>query len=282
MSLMNSKLRWPAGTPFVRGGVEPFVYSGGSVDESLARISFLIERGSGLGWLAGESGIGKSVLLGRVGWAVRRFVGGRPWTVARCSLAGMRVGQLASRLVAQCGLASQLSNLDSRDSEGPWRILEDLVTTAPPHGTPVVFLLDDIDRARFEMREELQRWAHLPGRWIGWLASGPSFLQEDTWQLADRCQLQVRLRPWSLIQTADYFDWAAATCGANGNWFEGAAIERIHQLAAGHPRTIARLAEWSLAASQQDHQETVRTEWVDRAAEEYRSGKVDAESLRAA
>jgi len=67
MSLMNPKLTWPVGTPFVRGGVEPFVYGGGSVDESLARISFLIERGSGLGWLAGDSGIGKSVLFRRVG-----------------------------------------------------------------------------------------------------------------------------------------------------------------------------------------------------------------------
>jgi hypothetical protein len=275
MSLMNSKLRWPAGTPFVRGGVEPFVYVGGSVDESLARISFLIERGSGLGWLAGQSGIGKSVLLRRVGWAVRRFVGGRPWKVVCCSLAGMRFGQLASRLVAQCGLGSHLSDLDSQDFEVPWRILEDLVTAAPPHGTPLVFLLDDIDRARFEVREELQRWAHLPGRWIGWLASGPSFLQEDAWQLADRCQLQVRLKPWSLIQTADYFDWAAATCGTNGTWFEGAAIERIHQLAKGYPRMIARLAECSLAAAQQDHQETVRAEWVDRAAVVCLSGTAD-------
>jgi hypothetical protein len=282
MSLMNSKLRWPVGTPFVRSGVAPFVYGGGSVDESLARISFLIERGSGLGWLAGESGIGKSVLFRRVGWAVRRFVGGRPWTVACCSLAGMRVGQLASRLVAQCGLASQLSNLDSQDVEGPWRILEDLVTAAPPHGAPVVFLLDDIDRARFEVREELQRWAHLPGRWIGWLASGTSFLHEDTWQLADRCQLQVRLKPWSLIQTADYFDWAAASCGASGTWFEGVAIERIHELAEGNPRTIARLAEWSLDCALHDHQETVRTEWVDRAAEQYLNGTVDAGSIRAA
>ncbi|MFN5469255.1 MAG: hypothetical protein ACK5ZC_02310 [Pirellulaceae bacterium] len=282
MSLMKSKLRWSGGTPFVRGGAEPFVYCGGSVDESLARISFLIERGSGLGWLTGDSGAGKSVLFRRVGWAVRRFVGGRPWTVACCSLAGMRVGQLASRLVAQCGLASQLSNLDPQDFEGPWRILEDLVTAAPPHGTPVVFLLDDIDRARFEVREELQRWVHLPGRWIGWLASGPSFFHEDTWQLADRCQLQVRLKPWSLIQTADYFDWAAASCGADENWFEGAAIERIHQIAAGNPRTIARLAEWSLSAAHQDHQETVRTEWVDRAAQEHLNGNVDAGSFRVA
>lgn len=282
MSLMNSKLRWPSGTPFVRGGVDPFVYCGGSVDESLARISFLVERGAGLGWLAGDSGIGKSVLLRRVGWAVRRFVGGRPWKVACCSLAGMRFGQLASRLVAQCGLADPLSSLDSQDSEAAWRILEDLVTAAPPHGTPVVFLLDDIDRARFEVREELQRWAHLPGRWVGWLASAPSFVQEDRWQLADRCQLQVRLKSWSLIQTADYFDWAAASCGASATWFEGSAIERIHQIAAGNPRTISRLAEWSLAAALQDHQETVRTEWVDRAAEERLNGAVDAGSIRAA
>ena len=85
--------------------------------------------------------------------------------------------------------------------------------------------------------------------------------------LRQRITLYLRLAPLDRENTAAYIAHRLRAAGARDDLFEPPAVELIHELADGLPRTIGALAETAMDNAAAGQHSTVTLEHVQAAAE---------------
>ena len=86
--------------------------------------------------------------------------------------------------------------------------------------------------------------------------------------LEQRLGVKTLLRPFSLEETVSYVNHRLSAAGASRTIFEESALETLHELSSGIPRSINRLADLALLVGYADQIATLSAEHVRSVCEE--------------
>lgn len=247
-----------ASHPFPAGG-RPYVGTE-THDEAVARLVHAVTTGERLTFLRGARGTGKTAVLCRLATELRR-----PefrFAVVERPLDGT---EMASRLAVGLGSTSPTSAGRSAVWTGLANVVR-VVQLQRIHPVLVVDdprdLVDDLDR------RDLER---LTGLGAGRSAPLSVVLAVETRTGPDvgpGWELSVRLPPLTRTETRDYIASKLSAAGRPGPAFGPGAVARIHDLSAGVPRGIDRLATLALVAGALDRVDQVDARTVDDVARE--------------
>ncbi len=262
-----------ASAPFDSNAVGFF--SGGSIEEAIARVTFLVASRRRLGILVGPTSVGKTLLLRNLRKPIAAVSPLNRPQIIYLSLLGLSAKELYLSLAAKLGegVVGQGKSTGFDASEGyvahAWSRLQDVLLASTATKTPIVLLLDDVSLANPGVLAGIHRLLEVncPVSCVLGVCSErsgslPSFLQE-------RCQLRIDLPSWDLGQTADYFDFAIGKAKGRPGIFEAQAITRIHELSDGLPQRINRLSELALVAGASKRIPRITSELTDQAFEEF-------------
>lgn len=212
-------------------------------DEALARLHFLVPASKRLALLTGPTGTGKSILLAVFARELRRQ--GLP--VVLTSLLGRAAEECPAEWGAQLGLRFDAGLPAARQ----WRLLAERLAEQRYLEQTTVFLFDDAHEASPEVLNQIQRLLALGEQGENFTIVLSALRQHAT-SLGNRllqcCELHVQLEPWREDDTADYLRTALKRCGGRDSIFDDGALRRVHELAAGVPRRVVRLADLALVA----------------------------------
>ncbi len=267
---MNHLSYWKiAQSPFTNGASKQFFYVGGSVDEAIARIGFLIENRRQLGLMVGPTGVGKTALLRNLRWTVSRMLRGFSPEFVYVSMTGLLQGELPRRILSSLRTGMTASEqLTSKPLELVWRELEDASVGASLQNQRLVFVLDDVDKVHSLVWDDIGRTLQLPGGSTCILSCNDQQTFGISPAIMDRCELRMDLPFWDLAQTADYFEWALLKANASDDLFDSQAIIRIQELGNGQPRRMSQLAELGLVAGAVRRSLCVTGPMIDQVASE--------------
>lgn len=231
-------------SPF-RSCLDPrFFHPSPTHDEALARLHFLVEQQHRLGLLLGPGGSGKSLLLA----VFARHCADAGCAVAKVNLLGVEpeelLAQLAGQLNRDCGAAQSTAAL--------WRILTDRLAELRYEQRPAVLLFDDAECAYASTSDMVVRVAqHDPApdtRLTLVLATEQARVKSLGHRLLDLAELRIDVEPWAQGDTGEFLAASLRKAGCRTEVFAEPAVSRLHELAGGLPRRIARLADLALAA----------------------------------
>ena len=232
-------------SPFRSRLAARYFYRSPTHEEALARLQFLVEEGHRIGLLMGEAGSGKSLVLGV--FAALRGSAGRP--VVKISLQGM------DRLEFLCSVGTELGLCPRAPlaMSSLWRGVADRLVANRYQGLETVLLLDDADRAGRDVLAQVARLAQHDlspeSRLTVVLAGRRERMGRLGHALLELTELRIDLEPWEPSDTENYLKASLAQAGRSAAVFDDAAAARLHELARGVPRHVARLADLALVAS---------------------------------
>ena len=249
-------------------------FKGGSIEEAIARISFLVTSRRRLGVLIGPSSVGKSTLLRNLRNPIAQAAAANRPRIVYQSLLGLNANEFYVSL-------SQMLNEGNAELERwgaskrpptsgvSWGLLQDGLNASTAANTQIVLLLDDVSAAGEPVLAGIHRIleANCPISCVLSVSSDqvdslPNSLQE-------RCQLRIDLPAWDLGQTADYFDFAVGNAKGRPGLFEAQAITRIHELSDGLPQRINRISELALVAGASKRIPRITSELADQVFQEF-------------
>ena len=252
-----------ARSPFSIGATGRGTFTGGTIEEAMARCEFLVAQEKRLGLLIGPSGVGKTTFL-------NHFIRTRNYknpneTLSTVDLRGAD-GVTAPRRILT-GVAPQHELPAS--SQDCWSRINDHLFAEAAIGHRSVLLLDNLNELNDEVYQTLAQLWSIPVRWSMIISlDDDSMVNLPRW-LLDQCELKIDLPEWDLGQTADYFDFAIQQVGGDDSIFNGQAITRIQELSDGIPRKIAQISELALVAGAVRKSERVTSELVDQVCNEF-------------
>jgi type II secretory pathway predicted ATPase ExeA len=233
-------------------------------DEALARIEYLVEARRRLGVLFGESGLGKTMLLEVAAGRLART--GR--AVAKFDVLGRSTREFLWQLAAGMKAAPQ------SDADVPrlWQLITDRVAENRLQQVSTVLLVDDAGQAGPDVLTQLTRLARLDAspaaRWTMILAAEPVQIADWCPTLRELVDLRIEVEPWGQEDTIGYVQTALVEAGSTSPLFDEAALSTLHELSAGAPRRVTRLADFALLAGAAAGADRVDAELVRAAAEE--------------
>jgi type II secretory pathway predicted ATPase ExeA len=232
--------RWPfGGMP----GADRF-YPTATTNEALARIEHLVESRRRLGALLGPAGVGKSLAL-RV--SARQLASAHRATVV-VNAAALTTRELFWQLAAALAAAPR----DDADVARLWRQIVDRVVENRLQQVDTVLLVDDAGEAGPDVLTQLVRLSRLDlapnARWTMVLAAEPAQAARWNETLRNLVDLRIDLHPWEPHDTVGYVQTALVDAGRFEPLFDDAALRRLHELAEGIPRRVAKLADYALLA----------------------------------
>jgi general secretion pathway protein A len=252
--------RWPFSTT---PGVSQFYPTVGH-NEALARIEHLVDGRRRLGALLGATGMGKSLLL-RVA-AAKLVRQGR--AVVVIDALGASTREILWQ--AACGLGT--TPRDDADVPWLWRQVGNRVAENRAQQVSTVLLIDDAGQAGPDVVTQFVRLARLDvspaSRWTIILAAAPA--QAGRWNetLRQLVDLRIDVDTWSAEETIGFVQTALVEAGRLEPLFDDTALVALHELSAGVPRQIARLADYALLAGAAAGAETVSAAMVEAAHDE--------------
>jgi type II secretory pathway predicted ATPase ExeA len=245
------------------GSVDQFYPTAGTT-EALARIEYLVESRRRLGVLLGESGLGKSLLL----QVAARQLEQRRRAIVSLSAMAISAREFLWNLAAGLNTGSE----DDADVARLWRQVADRVVENRLQQVNTVLLVDDIGHAGPDLVTQLVRLSRLdlsPGaRWTIVLTMEP--VQAARWNstLRDLVDLRIDLRAWSEEDTVGFVQTTLVDAGRLEPVFDDEALARLHELSAGVPRRVARLADFALLAAAAAGLHTIDAGAVEAAQDE--------------
>jgi len=249
-------------SPFSSGLDPRHFFEGASQREALARMRFLVAQRRRVGLVLGGSGSGKSLLL-RV-FAEQSRVAGQ--AVAEVNLLGLSVREFYSQL----GSALQATVRAEDDTARLFRQLTDRFDAHRLQGLQTVLLLDDLHQAGPDLLNQILRLTRTDTACQGGFTV---IATADTAQLnrlnkavLEAVELRIDLEPWDELDTIGYVQMALFEAGAERPLFDDDAMSQLHQLAAGVPRAVGRIADAALMAHT-DGAELIDAEMVQAASE---------------
>lgn len=246
----------------------PLFFARGTVEEALARIDFLVDSQRSLGVLLGPSGAGKSTLLAHY--------------TRRASASATTRNQIIRHIVAQHSSSRELvdelvksvsesrcshSKFGFTSSDEPWQVLRDELVASKLYGRKLVLLVDELNEPRLQL-EFVTRLLNLPFAITIVLAWDSDSREAFPASLSRYCDLRIDLPTWDLGQTADFFDFALERVHGDVAIFDAQSITRIHELAAGLPGAMRRLADLALVAGSVKRVSRITSDIVDEVQNE--------------
>lgn len=239
-----------------------------SHEEAAARLQFVVEHGSRLGLLLGEPGSGKTTLLESFHDELR----GAGCLTAVVNVAGLSAQELLWTIAVK--LRTPVEN--DGNLFQLWRALNDRFTELRFLREQAVVLIDDAGLASTDVLMHLYRLAHSEpaseARLSIILGATRASLPRIGKHLLDLVDLKIELPAWSVAETRALVDATAAARPSTGGGrtvrFSAAALERLHQLSGGMPRSIVRLTELARLAATADGGDSVDVETLEGVYEE--------------
>jgi type II secretory pathway predicted ATPase ExeA len=250
-------------------------FSGGSIEEAIARVTFLVTSRRRLGVLMGPTSVGKTLLLRNLRQPIASASASiRPQIVYQ-SLLGLNTREFFLSLARKLGEglvgSGNSSRFDASEQsvDDAWSRIQDVLLASVAARNHFVLLLDDVSLANPATLAGIHRILEANSPISCVLAVNSESLDLLPNSLQERCQLRIDLPAWDLGQTADYFDFAIGKSKGRPGLFEAQAITRIHELADGLPQRINRLAELTLVAGASKRIPRITSELTDQVFEEF-------------
>jgi general secretion pathway protein A len=252
--------RWP-----FRGSVAAGqFYPTAGHNEALARIEYLVESGRRLGALMAGAGAGKSLLLK----VARTQLMKKGAAVAIIDALGTTTREALWQLAV--GLGTQPH--DEADVAWLWRKIADRVTENRIQQTPTVVMVDDAGQAGPDLATQLARLVRLDttsaAQWTLVFAAEPGQAARWPESLRSAVDLRIEIAPWSVDDTIGYVQTALVEGGRMEPVFEDGALRSLHELSAGIPREVARLADYALLAGAAARVESVSAAMIEESFDE--------------
>lgn len=243
------------------------LYEGGTVEEAIARIRFVIKNQGAFGLLVGPSLVGKTALL-------RSLANQFSWSststrVVYLSLLGLDLDSMLGTLIEKLSSNETIfQNTTALTRERRWILLEDAIRGVAATRKHVALFVDDTQHGASEIYAVVRRITAslIPITCV--LSVTEDRLLDLPHGLIDRCQLRINLPAWDLGQTADYFEFSMDRCKGRDSIFDAQSITRIYELAEGLPYRINYLADLSLVAGALRRLDRVSANLVDDVASE--------------
>jgi general secretion pathway protein A len=239
-------------------------YSSPTHEEALARLLFLVENHRRCGVLSGAAGVGKSLLL----TVLRRDAARIGSEVARVDLFGRTGLEMLWEIVAELGVPAG----PDEPAQRLWRKLHDHVLANRYARTPLVLLLDHLDRADAECVNLVERLQHLssPGDTGLTLILGVRDARASAFApvLREISDLRIELVALDRAETQEFVETLLTRAGASQSFFDASAINRLFEETHGVPRHLNRLCDLALLAGMADHATRIDESIVAAAAEE--------------
>jgi type II secretory pathway predicted ATPase ExeA len=254
-------------SPFIFGSRSK-LYEGGSVEEAIARIRFVVKNEGACGLLVGPSLVGKTVLLKSLTNQLSWSSAGQSKNVY-LSLLGLDIDGMISALTERLSVSETLlQNTIHLSRERRWSLLEDALRGVAATSRSVVLFLDDAHAGTNEIFSIIRRVTNslVPVTCI--MAVSDEQVIDMPRTVVERCQLRISLPAWDLGQTADYFEHCMDRCKGRDSIFEARSITRIQELAVGLPYRINYLADLCLVAGALRRLDRVTADLVDEVASE--------------
>ncbi len=239
------------------------VFRGATVEEAIARIEFLISNRREVGALLGVSGVGKTSVLNYC--AANPPIGSDipSLQLLRTSMLGLSAGELL------CDLATRLSG--SRrvaDIPSAWKLVCDYFQAARREGIQTVLLVDDTESATATAEADLSRLLSMSFPLTVIFSVEAQMVSAVSRSLFDRCELQIDLPAWDIMQTAEFLAWMSLSQGREDPVFTDSAVQRIHELSHGIARRIVQLTDLSLVAGAVAQADCVDLDCIEQVARE--------------
>jgi general secretion pathway protein A len=233
-------------------------------NEALARIEYLVESRRRLGALLAESGNGKSLVL-RV--AAEQLARNGCVAVVVDSL-GSSTHDVLWQLA--CGLRT--APREDADVSWLWRQIADRVAENRIQQIATVALIDDAGQAGPDLVTQFSRLVRLDtspdARWTIVLAAEASQAARWNETLRNSVDLRIELGHWSTDDTIGYVQTSLVEAGRMEPVFENDALRTLHELSAGVPRQVARLADYALLAGAAAKLDSVTSALIEAAYDE--------------
>ena len=252
--------RWPFGGSAATGQFYPTP----AHNEALARIEYLVESRRRLGALLADAGSGKSLVLHVAAEQLAR----KGCIAVVVDSLGASTRDVLWQLA--CGLRT--TPREDADVSWLWRQIADRVTENRIQQIATVALIDDAGQAGPDLMTQFSRLARLDSsqdaRWTIVLAAESTHAARWTESLRSAVDLRIELGTWSADDTIGYVQTSLVEAGRMEPLFEDQALRTLHELAAGVPRQIARLADYALLAGAAAQVDTVTSAIIEAAYDE--------------
>lgn len=241
-------------------------YPSQALEEAASRIDYLVSERRRMGVLLGEAGEGKSTILHHVAREQRR----RGVRVALVDAVALSPRELLWETASQLGAEPDPGD----DLPRLWRRVADQLTHHRWQGESTLMLVDDADQAGADIERQLIRLAGLEAapdsRWTLIPAAQPARLSNLNSSLLERIDMRVDLFPWSEEDTQGCVQHGLLDAGCDRPVFSDEALARLHVIARGLPRHVARLADFTLVVGAGAGAQEIGPELVEAAFEELR------------
>ena len=246
-----------------------FYYPGESHQGALLKLRYALENRQAGALLAGTPGVGKtqlvSTLLSQLGEQFAPCV--------HVVFPQMPPEQLLAYIAAEL-TGEEADNTNATQAESVRRIQNTLVENAG-RGRHAVVVVDEaqllVDSGALEMMRLLLNFETSSGTGLTLLLVGqPGLLPalERVPSLEERLNVKCLMRPLNDDETASYVTHRLEVAGAAKRIFTDDALHALHELSAGIPRRINRLADLALLIGFAEQRESITAEQIESVCEE--------------
>ena len=250
--------------PFRNTLATRWFYQSPAHEEALARLLFLVENHRRCGVLSGAAGTGKSLLLAVLGSEAVRTGG----AIAHIDLFGRSSQEMLWEIVAELRVPAGPDDAPHR----LWRKLHDHILANRYSRSPLVLLLDHLDRAHADCVGVVERLQHLSSGGDTGLTLILGVRDERAAAFApvlrEISDLRIELLALDRTETQHYVETLLTRAGAAESFFEPSAINRLFEETHGVPRHLNRLCDLALLAGMADHATRIDETIVAAASEE--------------
>jgi len=249
--------------PFEHTSDERFYYAAESQRGALLKLRYVLENRRGAAVLAGESGLGKTLLAQKIVSELDDSFAPRVHLV----FPQMPPEQLLAYLADQ--LTGQSSPLAGTIDQNVRRIEQTLAANAEA-GRHAIIVIDEAhllsNRQSLEAIRLLMNFQHAGQPVATFLLAGQTSLVLAVQRLPpldERVAVTCVLTRLSESETSQYIQHRLSAAGAKRTIFEPAAIEIVHQLAHGIPRRINRLCDLALLVGYGEELHTLTAQHIE-------------------
>lgn len=236
------------------------------LEESLAKLAFLVERGRPLGVLLSSAGLGKSICLDLLAHEIRET----HHAVVKVSVAGMSAETMISAIAAGLGLGRGAASLSLRVN-----LLLEYLQGISMSKESVAILLDDFELASDEcvlaLRTLLQRLAQLKAN-VSFIVSATEAGNDGLRDLLAQADFVVKLSPWTASESARYalgvIERLPIQSRGSGSMIDDSGLRALHECSRGIPARLTRILDLSLLVCEEMEQLRLTDSIVRAATEE--------------
>jgi general secretion pathway protein A len=255
-----------------------FLFSTAHTEETLATLTYGIQRRRGFILLTGEVGTGKTTLINKLlGWLRRQRV-----ATSFVFNPGLDPDQFFDYMLADFGL-----NLESRNKGQMLMRLNKWLLERYLVGGTAVLIVDEAQNLSAQVLEEIRLLTNLETsteKLLQIVLSGQPELEEklsrpELRQLRQRITLRCKTQPLTLEETQQYIATRLRIAGADGHdIFTPEAVETVHFYSRGIPRVINLLCEHGLIGAFAEQKNPVPAERIQEVATEFKLDVVEPPS----